>query len=188
MVFILTMNLHEYLELKYEIEGGIFSSLFFLTFYMNKIEIGIKMISRKGQSYILPMYSQVKCLGTVLKTLHTLQPNYNIRFPTKYFLLCLSCPHSFEIEEWPGTGITLSYIFPDWRSVSSRLWPRLSAHRHPGQTQTRSPSQLTVELRSHEGEDVTSDQCYHVDTVSSMGAVKSDGQLMDVNETRDINE
>ena len=64
MVFILTMNLHEYLELKYEIEGGIFSSLFFLTFYMNKIEIGIKMISRKGQSY---MYSQCTPKSNVLE-------------------------------------------------------------------------------------------------------------------------
>ena len=43
--------------------------------------------------------------------------------------------------------------FPVRLCVSSRLWPpRLSAHRHPGQT--RSP--LTVELRSGEGEDVTS--------------------------------
>ena len=57
------MNLHEYLELKYEIEG-IFTSLFFLTFYMNKIEIGIKRMSRKGQSDI---YSQCTSKSNVLE-------------------------------------------------------------------------------------------------------------------------
>ena len=111
-------------------------------------------------------------------TVHTLQSevetydNIFSAFSTKYFLP-LSCPHSF-LAGGMMAGDNFIAHFPVRLCVSSRLWPASVRPSSPG------PDPVSAHSRAQVTRGRGRDPCYHVDTVRSIVAVKSDGELMDL--------
>ena len=85
--------------------------------------------------------------------------------------LAHACPHSFELEEWlRGLEITLSHIslISPSRVASVPGCGRVC----PPITGAETPSRSRAQVTRGTGRGVERSQCYHADTVTSIGAVK----------------